>query len=86
MGEREKEREEGLLGGKSSNPVTPPHKRKGLVVPPGCAPAWGGKLIRGWGMDMEAAFIPTPPPAPIPIPGIPRAMGAMPARGTMVMG
>lgn len=71
----------------------PPHKRNGLVVPAGCDPAWGGMLIRGCGMDMEAgipalipAFAPTPPPAPTPIPGIMRPMGAIPARGTMVMG
>lgn len=44
-------------------------------------------------MDMEAgipAFIPvlapTPPMAPTPIPGMVWPMGAIPARGTMVMG
>lgn len=46
-------------------------------------------LIRGWGMDMEAeipALVPTPPTVPTPIPGIERPIGAIPARGTMVMG
>lgn len=87
---RSKERGEGgLLWGK----LSPFHKRKGLVVPVGCVPAWGGMLISGWGMDMEAgipaliaAFAPTPPTAPTPIPGIAWPMGAIPARGTMVMG
>lgn len=63
------------------------------MVPAGCVPAWGGMLISGWGMDMEAGIpavipvlVPTPPTAPTPIPGITRPMGAIPARGTMVMG
>lgn len=61
-----------------------PHKRKGLVVPAGCAPAWEGMLIRGWGMDMDEG-IPAvaPPTAPAATPG---PMGAIPARGTMVTG
>lgn len=83
MEERERERESGGVTLGQVVPRSPPHKRKGLVVPAGCDPAWGGMLIRGWGMDMEAgipAFIPTPP---TPIPGVARAM---PARGTMVMG
>lgn len=85
---REEERKEGVSLGKVV-PQSPPHKRKGLVVPVGCVPAWGGMLIRGWGMDTEAGiptFVPTPPTAPIPIPGITRPMGAIPARGTMLMG
>lgn len=79
MDEGDRERGEGTQG--QVVPQSPPHKRKGLVVPVGCVPAWGGMLIRGWGMD-----IPTPPIVPTPIPGIVRAMGVMPARGTMVMG
>ena len=70
-------------------PQYSPHKRKGLVVPVGCVPAWGGMLIRGWGMDMGAgipALMPTPPAGPTPIPGITRPIGAIPATGTMVMG
>lgn len=47
-------------------------------------------LIRGWGMDIEAgipALIPAlAPTEPTPIPGMTRPMGAIPARGTMVMG
>lgn len=82
---KEKERKK-----KREGAETPPHKRKGLVVPAGCVPAWGGILISGWGMDMEAgipALIPAfAPAAPTPIPGITRPMGAIPARGTMVMG
>lgn len=54
--------------------LTPSHKRKGLVVPADCAPAWDGTLIWGWGMDMEdgiPALMPalTPPAAPPAIPG-----------------
>lgn len=78
--EKERERRGGVTVGQVV-PRSPPHKRKGLVAPAGCVPAWGGMLIRGWGRD-----IPTPPTAPIPIPGIERVMGAMPAMGTMVMG
>lgn len=65
------------------------HKRKGLVVPAGCAPAWGGMLISGCGMDIEAgipAVAPKPPMAPTPIPGITCPAGAIPGRGTMAMG
>lgn len=67
--------------------LTTPHKRKGLVVPAGCAPAWEGMLISGWGMDMEDGIpAATPPTAPAAIPGPAWPMGAIPARGTMVMG
>lgn len=71
-------------------PQSSPHKRKGLVVPVGCVPAWGGMLIRGWGMDIEAGMpalmpIVVPPPTG-PIPGTTRPIGVMPGSGTTAMG
>lgn len=66
----------------------PSHKRKGLVVSAGCAPAWVCKLITGWGMDMEdgiPALIPALTP-PVAIPGPAYPIGAIPARGTIVAG
>lgn len=63
-----------------------PHKRKGLVVPAACAPAWGGMLIRGCGMDGIPALAPIPPTVPTAMPGAMRPMGAIPARGTMATG
>lgn len=78
-----------MFGVKVPPPPFPPcssfHKRKGLVGPAGCVPAWGGMLIRGWGMDMEAG-IPAFIPALAPIPGMECTTGAIPAIGTMVMG
>lgn len=87
---KREERDTGQGGRVLWDMSSPSHKRKGLVVPVGCVPAWGGMLIRGWGMDMEAgvpALIPVfAPKPPTPIPGTTRPMGAIPARGTMAMG
>lgn len=89
-GTKVKESKTQMGGGLRRGKLSPFHKRKGLVVPVGCVPAWGCMLIRGCGMDMEAgipalipACAPTPPTAPTPIPGITWPMGAIPARGTM---